>query len=114
MAVLNTNKRCPLGYSRNIGIVTMASDFKDDWDELVQELTEVEEPEYVVWCTHSTDESATTFGPFPNKDFAEDFVFRYGFDDDIYKLKVVPLNRITIVESYYGEEEEGPTSQTTH
>tara|TARA_R100000388_G_scaffold11470_4_gene9566 strand:- start:17 stop:295 length:279 start_codon:yes stop_codon:yes gene_type:complete len=92
----------------------MASDFKDDWDELVQELTEVGEPEYVVWCTHLEDESATTFGPFPHKDFAEDFVLKYGFDDDIYKLRVVPLNRITIVENYYGEEEEGQTSQTTH
>ena len=99
----------------------MTSDFKDDWDELVQELTEVGEPEYVVWCTHLEEgtellESVTTFGPFPDKEFAEYFIdrFKHDFDESRYRLKAVPLNRITMTENYYGEEEEGQTSQTTH
>ncbi len=77
---------------------------------------EHEEPEYVVWCTHSTNESVTTFGPFPNEEYAEYFVdrFEHDFDEGIYELKVVPLNRITIVENYHGEEKEGKTPQTTH
>tara|TARA_R100000654_G_C2651037_1_gene123193 strand:+ start:329 stop:607 length:279 start_codon:yes stop_codon:yes gene_type:complete len=92
----------------------MTSDFEDGWGELVQKFTTPTEPEYVVWCTHLEDKSATTFGPFPNRDFAEDFVSRYGFDEEIHELRVIPLNRITIVENYYGEEEEGQTPQTTH
>tara|TARA_A100000172_G_scaffold79671_2_gene67281 strand:+ start:1351 stop:1596 length:246 start_codon:yes stop_codon:yes gene_type:complete len=77
---------------------------------------EYEEPEYVVWCTHPTNESSTTFGPFPDKEFAEYFVdrFEHDFGEDKYKLKVVPLNRITMTENYYGEEEKGQTPQTTH
>ena len=55
-----------------------------------------EEPEYVVWCTHSSDESRTTFGPFPTKYCAEHFILNYGFEEGVYNLKAVPLNRIEI------------------
>ena len=39
--------------------------------------------EYVVWCTHSDDKSRTTFGPFPDKYFAEHFILNYGFTEGV-------------------------------
>ena len=74
-----------------------------------------EDLEYVVWCTHSGDKSRTTFGPFPDKYFAEHFILNYGFTEGVYNLRAVPLNRIEIkVKEDDGEEETRSASQTTH
>ena len=72
-----------------------------------------EEPEYVVWCTHSGDKSRTTFGPFPSKYYAEHFILNYGFTEGVYNLKAVPLNRITI-EVENGKKKKRKATQTTH
>jgi len=79
-------------------------------------MNDEEEPEeYVVWCKQKYDESRTTFGPFPSKYIAEHFILNYGFKENIFDLTVSPLNRIQIkIKEEHGEEEEGPTPQTTH
>ena len=76
-------------------------------------MNDEEEPEYVVWCTHSGDKSRTTFGPFPSKYYAEHFILNYGFTEGVYNLKAVPLNRITI-EVENGKKKKRRATQTTH
>ena len=76
-------------------------------------MNDEEEPEYVVWCTHSGDKSRTTFGPFPSKYYAEHFILNYGFTEGVYNLKAVPLNRITI-EVENGKKKKRKATQTTH
>ncbi len=76
-------------------------------------MNDEEEPEYVVWCTHSGDKSRTTFGPFPSKYYAEHFILNYGFAEGVYNLKAVPLNRITI-EVENGKKKKRKATQTTH